>query len=94
MSIAHPSHRRASFGKLLAVSAIATAVWQFARRRSRPGKTNGHSAAFADAETDPENFDQTRTAGPEAMRDQPRRAWSKVDQASDESFPASDPPAY
>jgi hypothetical protein len=33
-----------------------------------------------------------RSAGPEAMRDPPRE-WEQVDQASDESFPASDPPA-
>jgi hypothetical protein len=33
-----------------------------------------------------------RSAGPEAMRDPPEH-WSKVDQSSDESFPASDPPA-
>jgi hypothetical protein len=33
-----------------------------------------------------------RPAGAEAMRDPPRR-WDKTDQASDESFPAIDPPA-
>lgn len=33
-----------------------------------------------------------RPAGPSAMRDPPKD-WSKVDEASDESFPASDPPA-
>jgi hypothetical protein len=33
-----------------------------------------------------------RAAGPDAMRDPPSE-WSKVDEASDESFPASDPPA-
>lgn len=39
-------------------------------------------------------YQQVRPAGPSAMRDAPVREWTKVDQASDESFPASDPPAY
>ncbi|MDR6952384.1 hypothetical protein J2X65_001739 [Ancylobacter sp. 3268] len=34
-----------------------------------------------------------RDAGPENMTNPPR-AWDKVDQAADESFPASDPPSY
>jgi hypothetical protein len=33
-----------------------------------------------------------RQAGPDSMRDPPSE-WGKVDEASDESFPASDPPA-
>ena len=35
-----------------------------------------------------------RSAGPDAMRDRPRRRWDRVDQAVDESFPASDPPSH
>jgi hypothetical protein len=34
-----------------------------------------------------------RDAGPQSMHDAPAY-WDKVDQASDESFPASDPPGY
>jgi hypothetical protein len=48
-------------------------------------------AAFADGESTPGTVD-IRNAGPESMRsDLPE--WDKVDEASDESFPASDPPA-
>ncbi len=36
---------------------------------------------------------QVRPAGPEGMRGRLKRPWTPVDQASDESFPASDPPA-
>lgn len=37
------------------------------------------------------NSGNVRPAGPSAMRDPPKE-WSRVDEASDESFPASDPP--
>ena len=36
---------------------------------------------------------EPRDAGPQAM-DHPPEDWDKVDQALDESFPASDPPSY
>lgn len=81
-------------GKLVAVAAIGAALWKYFKAPPQAAKSDDHAAAFADAETHPENFDQTRSAGPEAMRDMPRREWNKVDQATDESFPASDPPAY
>jgi len=53
----------------------------------------GGRAAFASGQGDNENFSNVRDAGPHAMADAPRRDWSKEDQLSDESFPASDPPA-
>ena len=34
-----------------------------------------------------------RPAGPESMRNPPQQ-WDNVDEASDESFPASDPPSH
>jgi hypothetical protein len=34
-----------------------------------------------------------RSAGPEFMRDPPKE-WDSVDEAADESFPASDPPSF
>lgn len=41
---------------------------------------------------DGRNKKPIRDAGPEAMKNPPRK-WDGTDQASDESFPASDPPA-
>lgn len=78
-----------------AVAGLAAAL--FARRRwfgdaaeqvpapaNQRGKTEpGHAGQSGAA---------ARSAGPEAMRDPPPE-WDAVDQAVDESFPASDPPA-
>jgi uncharacterized membrane protein YebE (DUF533 family) len=49
------------------------------------------AAAFADGQP-ASDAASVRDAGPEAMADKPRREWTSTDQASDESFPASDPP--
>lgn len=44
------------------------------------------------SQTPPPKPKKVRDAGPDAMENPPGR-WTEVDQASDESFPASDPPA-
>jgi hypothetical protein len=91
---ARPTGTGSQFGKLLGVATLGALFWFTRKRGPAPTKADGHAAAFSDGETHPENFDQTRSAGPDGMRDTPRREWNRVDQAGDESFPASDPPAY
>jgi hypothetical protein len=80
-----------SLFRLLAAGAGGYALWQWSKRNAA---NQDHAAAFATGETDSANFDQTRSAGPDGMKSEVRRDWDKVDQAADESFPASDPPAY
>ena len=64
--------------------------------RRRTGERPVPAPANARGKTEPGHAGQSgaaaRSAGPEAMRDPPAE-WEKTDQASDESFPASDPPA-
>jgi hypothetical protein len=52
------------------------------------------ASAFKDKEKPgPEEADvQVRPAGPDGMRDKPKKEWKPEDEASNESFPASDPP--
>ncbi len=71
-----------------AVAAAGAALFAFGRR-ARNGEQP--AAALESGTTEP-GPGAARAAGPEAMRDPPED-WEKVDQASDESFPASDPPA-
>ncbi len=50
------------------------------------------AAAFAGSGAPQGSFVHTRDAGPDHMRDEEGEHWDQVDQTSDESFPASDPP--
>jgi hypothetical protein len=64
-----------------------------ARKQEKPDKPE-KASAFKDMEKPgPEEADvQVRPAGPDGMRDKPKKEWKPEDEASDESFPASDPP--
>ena len=66
----------------LGIAAVTIAALMKTRFESRS------SAAGACGERE----DPIRVAGPREMTDPPRR-WDIVDEAVDESFPASDPPA-
>jgi hypothetical protein len=76
---------------LLQIAALGTAGYFAYKMIKREQAHQGH-AAFASGETGGSNFAQVRNAGPDAMRGSPN-GWDKTDEASDESFPASDPPA-
>ncbi|MGQ0590863.1 MAG: hypothetical protein ACT4N8_15290 [Sphingosinicella sp.] len=73
-----------------AVAGLGAAL--FARRRWG-GNDEVDASATSRGKTAPGPVGQSgaaRSAGPESMRDPPEQ-WEKTDQASDESFPASDP---
>jgi hypothetical protein len=74
--------------KLAALGALGYVAWKYIEKQQ-----SDSPAAFANSEKTGDNFAKVRDAGPEAMADKPKREWSKADQQSDESFPASDPPS-
>lgn len=91
--MASAATRGSGLGKILGIATLGALFWLTRKPAPQAAKDDDHGAALADGETHPENFDQTRSAGPEGMRDDVKRPWEGVDQASDESFPASDPPS-
>tara|TARA_B110001454_G_scaffold203059_1_gene210660 strand:+ start:800 stop:1039 length:240 start_codon:yes stop_codon:yes gene_type:complete len=72
--------------KLAFAATVAYGLYRYATRKHEP-----HRAAFAAGESTVGPV-EVRNAGPDAMRSDPPE-WDSVDQASDESYPASDPPA-
>jgi hypothetical protein len=72
--------------KLAFASAAAYGLYRYATQ-----KRDVTRAAFAEGEATGGSVD-VRNAGPAAMRSDPKD-WDSVDESSDESFPASDPPA-
>lgn len=73
--------------KLAFAGAVGYGLYRYATRTAEPATP----VAFADGEAT-DGFAPVRNAGPDAMASDPKK-WDEVDQASDESFPASDPPA-
>lgn len=61
-------------------------------RENRPKKETGSQES--DRDRADSYYQRFRPAGPQDMRDPPEGRWDIVDEGSDESFPASDPPSY
>lgn len=83
-------------GPILAAGAavLGAGAALFAWRRSRDEERESPAPAHSRGKAAPGPVGKSgaaRSAGPDAMRDPPQQ-WDREDQASDESFPASDPP--
>jgi hypothetical protein len=74
--------------RLALAGAAGYAFYKYATR----GETTERAALATGEGGHTGSFTQVRNAGPDSMADKPGD-WQKVDQASDESFPASDPPS-
>lgn len=74
--------------KLATAGAAGYVLYRYVKHQQQPSE----HAGFARGESDGPQHTDVRNAGPEGMRSPPPR-WDRVDEASDESFPASDPPS-
>lgn len=74
--------------KLAFAGAAGYALYRYATRNQEEPLAATTGATTGKGTASP----PVRDAGPENMKSKPKR-WSKTDEAIDESFPASDPPA-
>jgi bifunctional non-homologous end joining protein LigD len=89
-SVRHGISWRISMGlfRLIATAAAGYGLYKLFNRKA----PTAEPAALAPGEATGTGVTEIRSAGPEGMRSDPPN-WDAVDEASDESFPASDPPA-
>lgn len=89
----HLALNRAQQGGLLLGMLAGLGGFLWLKRRPQGSQEAAHpAAAFADEGAAQGAPAHVRDAGSESTRDD-RERWDRIDQASDESFPASDPPA-
>lgn len=80
-------------GVLAGVGALAGAgLYLWREWQKRREDVQHPAAAFAGTGAHKDSPVQTRDAGPDHIRDEDGEDWDALDQASDESFPSSDPP--
>jgi hypothetical protein len=78
---------------LLLGALSGAAVYYWMRHKQREDEQLVPAAAFAGPGAAVGSFTQVRDSGPEHMRDGDKQDWDLTDEASDQSFPASDPPS-
>lgn len=83
-------NRTTAIMALIGAAAAGYALVALLRRLT--ADSGDHAPALSEREDHVSSSDvnATRSAGPGAMRDPPK-TWDRVDEAVDESFPASDP---
>jgi hypothetical protein len=78
-------------GLLAGIAGAGLVAWQ--RWKHRNIHAQAPAAAFEGEGAHPKSPVHTRDAGPDNIRDENGDDWDALDQASDESFPSSDPPS-
>ena len=75
-------------------AAGGVAAWLMSRSRYKELAPQTRLNRYVDERDADAAYGTRRPAGPQEMRDPPKREWDIVDEGSDESFPASDPPSH
>lgn len=79
-----------ALGLVAGLAGAGALLWRYWQQRS--ATAHAPAAAFAGEGAHKDSPTHVRDAGPEHIRDEDGDDWDALDQASDESFPSSDPP--